>query len=140
MKKIYVLGIFLIVAVSALGIAFAADENLAGFTFNVPDGYKEVGTNHSYSSPFTVEEMYFKNSKGDTFNVTVETCDVGVTITALEPGPHFDYKTIEGHQGIYTDNSPTTKSPVFKFVTDDGSQQISIAATDKTCIDECLAD
>lgn len=138
MKKIYVLGLFLIVAVSALGIAFAASQDIGGFSFNIPDGYNEVGTNESYEEPFTVVEKYFQNSNGDTINITVETCDQGVTITSLEPGPYFNYTTVAGHDGIATKDSPTTHTPVFKFVTDDGSQQITIAATNESIIEECL--
>jgi hypothetical protein len=75
------------VAASALGIAFAATEDISGFTFNIPNGYSEVDDNISHVSPFSIEEKYFKNIWGDTLNITVETCDPGVTITGLEPRP-----------------------------------------------------
>ncbi|AMD17579.1 hypothetical protein TL18_05825 [Methanobrevibacter sp. YE315] len=138
MKKIYVFGLFLIIAISSIGIACAASEDIGGYTFNIPDGYNEVNSNESHQTVFTVVEKFFKNDKGDTLNITVDTCDAGARITSLDPGPNFDNKTLEGHAGIYTPKSPTTNSPVFKFVTDDGSQQITIAASDASCINKCL--
>lgn len=138
MKKIFVLGLFLIVAVSSIGIIFAATEEIDGVYLTIPDGYKEVDTSTDYEAPFTIFTKYYENSKGDTLNITVETCDPGTVITRIDPGPHFDYKTLEGIDGIYTNKSPTTNSPVFKYVTEDNTKQVSIAASDASCIKKCL--
>ena len=138
MKKILVIGLFLIIAASSIGLVCAATEDIGGYSFNIPDGFKEVNTSESHQNVFSVVEKFFENDKGDTLNITVETCDDGVTITSLNPGPLFENKTLEGHAGIYCAKSNVTNSPAFKFVTPDGKQQITIDASNAEDINKCL--
>lgn len=139
MKKIYAILIFLIIAVSSVSVIYAASEQIGGYSFNIPAGFKEVDSNQNYEDHSTIYTKTFKNSKGDIINITVEENNPGSTFTSLSPGPNFDQKTLAGNDGIYTSSSPTTHLATFKFIADGGERLVEIEATNPKDIEACLS-
>ena len=139
MRKLFVLCMFLIVAVASTGMVFAASQDIGGHSFNVPDGFNEVNSSDSPTDLGTLYNKVFQNSKGDIINITVLVCTDGMSFTSIKPtDPGSVNKTINGAEGFFWDNSPTTHKPTFTFVENNNQRLVSVSATNANDIEACL--
>lgn len=138
MKKIFIIGLLLIIATSTLGVV-AATESVADFEFNIPDGFEKVNTSNYYDSSLskTIDNAVYKKGN-EMINITIQTCDSNSWFSSLEPGPHFEKAEISGYDGIYTANDPISHIHCFEFISPNGSQLINIEASSKELIQTCL--
>lgn len=135
MKKLFILCLFLVVAVASVGMAFAA-EDIGGHNFNIPNGFHEESSNATPSGSGTQFNKVFKNDKGDIINITVFSCSKGTNFTA-HPDSSYQNKTINGINGFISSNT-VTHIPTFSFAEDNNQRFVSIAATNENDIEACL--
>ena len=139
MRKLFVLSLFLIVAVASVGMVFAASQDIGDRSFNVPDGFNEVNSSNAQSNLGTFYNKVFQNSKGDIINITVLVCNDGMAFTYIKPtDPGSVNKTINGAEGFFWDNSPTAHKPAFTFAENNNQRLVSISATNANDIEACL--
>ncbi len=135
MKKLFILCLFLVVAVASIGMAFAAD-NIGGHNFNIPNGFHEESSNATPVNSGTQFNKVFKNDKGDIINITVFTTGKDTNFT-VSPDSSYQNKTINGINGFISNNT-VTHIPTFSFAEDNNQRFVSIAATNENDIEACL--
>ena len=109
MKKVLVLGLFIVVVLSAVTVISASEElTLEGIKFNIPDGYSLIEQETDATEGADTEHMdgtavdkevtsEYKNSAGDKLNVHVGVKN-NKKIDSINPGG--EKKTISGKDGF----------------------------------------
>ena len=135
MKKRYIAGLFCLIAIATLGVAFAESETIGDFTFNIPDGYKLIDNQNSFDEPFTIENRTYQNDKGDTLIIEHHVGE-GVTFSKVTPDPGTSQMTIGKYEGTFktVDNS----SYSFSYVEIGGNEAFVVKASSPDIIKEVL--
>ena len=128
MKKILIIGLFLIAVVSTMAVLSAetsANDNtnvtIEGITFQIPDGYTAFEKETDSSEATDIEDIdgtaidtevssEYQNAAGDELQIQVGSLKSG-KIDSINP-PSFEKKTINGKDGY-----------LFKEVDDDGEEK-----------------
>ena len=137
MKKLFILSLFLIIAVASVGMAFAASEDIGGHTFNIPYGFNGLNSNKTQDNMATTFNKVFENSNGDIINITVLVCNPGIEFTSVTPNQGVENKTINGIEGLLSNNTDTNRT-IFSFVENNTQRLISIEASNANDIEACL--
>lgn len=129
-KIVTVLAIVL-VAITFLGVASAAEVTIGDEKFNIPDGFEEdaEGSEDIKDSTGTTYIKCYKNDQDDAIIINVVTVDDG-SLT-LEKLPGFKDASFNGIDGLFNKN--TTE---FEYVHD--GKQIFVSAHDEDLLKEVL--
>lgn len=133
MRKMKVLGVLVIVlvAITFLGVVSAAEVDIGGQKFNLPDGFKEdVSSSKEMvsSSNSTTHVKKFENDAGDSVLINVITSPPEVVSVNLPEDADAQEKTINGVNGSYKESNHA-----FSYI--NGTTMIIISGNNETIVE-----
>ena len=147
MKKVLVLGLFIVVVLSAVTVISASEElTLEGIKFNIPDGYSLIEQETDATEGADTEHMdgtavdsevtsEYKNSAGDKLNVHVGVKN-NQKIDSINPGG--EKKTISGKDGFFIKEKDDGKDK-YKFEYLQDGKIVKISAVSEDIISQVIA-
>ena len=147
MKKVLVLGLFIVVVLSAVTVISASEElTLEGIKFNIPDGYSLIEQETDATEGADTEHMdgtavdsevtsEYKNSAGDKLNVHVGVKN-NQKIDSINPGG--EKKTISGKDGFLIKEKDDGKDK-YKFEYLQDGKIVKISAVSEDIISQVIA-
>lgn len=147
MKKVLVLGLFIVVVLSAVTVISASEElTLEGIKFNIPDGYSLIEQETDATEGADTEHMdgtavdkevtsEYKNSAGDKLNVHVGVKN-NQKIDSINPGG--EKKTISGNDGFLIKEKDDGKDK-YKFEYLQDGKIVKISAVSEDIISQVIA-
>ncbi len=147
MKKVLVLGLFIVVVLSAVTVISASEElTLEGIKFNIPDGYSLIEQETDATEGADTEHMdgtavdsevtsEYKNSAGDKLNVHVGVKN-NQKIDSINPGG--EKKTISGKDGFIIKEKDDGKDK-YKFEYLQDGKIVKISAVSEDIISQVIA-